>query len=73
MHRTKAGQDYFVQATTSTNKKHNSLERPYVFSCSSNDVVEMMAAAASASDRNLIMDGWFINVSCPLINIEIAY
>jgi hypothetical protein len=44
-----------------------------VFSHSSDDVVEMMAAAASASDRSLIMDGWFISVSCPPINIEVAY
>jgi hypothetical protein len=32
-----------------------------VFSCSSDDVAEMMTAAAFASDWNLIMDGWFIN------------
>jgi len=44
-----------------------------VFSCSSDDVVEMVAAAASASDRSLIMDGWFIIVSCPLTNTEVAY
>jgi len=44
-----------------------------VFSCSSDDAVEMMAAASSSSDRNLIMDGWFFNVSCLLINIEVAY